>query len=167
MTPIAVLVGAPGAGKTTIGRLLARSLEVGFRDTDVDVEASLGMSVTDIFISLGEPAFRHAEKDAVAQALRDHNGVLALGGGAVLDHDTRELLKEQTVIWLEVDLTHAAQRVGLNTSRPLLLGNVRSTLMKLMEDRAPLYESIATFKISTADKPPRVIVDEILKVLNK
>ena len=167
MSPIAVLVGAPGAGKTTIGRLLARALDVGFRDTDVDIESKSGMSVTDIFVSLGEPAFRHQEQDAVALALQEHDGVLALGGGAILNSQTRLLLKDHFVVWLDVDISHAAQRVGMNTARPLLLGNVRSTLMKLMDDRAPLYQSVAKLRISTGDKVPRIIVDEIKEALAK
>lgn len=166
MSPVIVLVGVPGSGKSTVGRLLARKLDVDFRDTDTDVEAVAGMPITDIFVSLGEPAFRKYEEGAVAAALQEHEGVLSLGGGAVLSEATRRLLANQPVVWLDVDLSHAAQRVGMNQSRPLLLGNVRGTMKKLLEDRAPLYASVARWKIDTADKAPTAVVAEIAKLMN-
>lgn len=165
MTPRVVLVGAPGAGKTTIGRQLARRLGVEFRDTDSDIETAMGMPITDIFVSLGEPAFRHQERISVAEALAEHSGVLSLGGGAVLDSATRALLQGHTVVWLDVDLTNAAARVGMNTSRPLLLGNVRSTLKTLLEDRAPLYAEVASVKFATGETTPSSVVDRIVEWL--
>lgn len=165
MSPIVVLVGVPGSGKSTIGRLLARRLDVDFRDTDTDVETVAGMPITDIFVSLGEPAFRKFEEDAVATALAEHSGVLSLGGGAILSSRTRQLLAEHPVVWLEVDLSSAATRVGLNQSRPLLLGNVRGTLKKLLEDRAPFYASVAKWKVDTAHKAPATIAAEIAELV--
>jgi shikimate kinase len=165
MSPRVVLVGVPGAGKSTVGRLLARKLGVEFRDTDTDVEAVAGMPITDIFVTLGEPAFRKYEEDAVAAALSEHSGVLSLGGGAVLSERTRALLTDQPVVWLEVDLTNATQRVGLNQARPLLLGNVRGTMKKLLDDRAPFYESVATWRVDTTDKTPVALASEIAELV--
>ncbi len=165
MSPVAIIVGAPGAGKTTIGRLLAKKLHVEFRDTDVDIENTAGKSITDVFVENGEPEFRAMEVAAVAKAVEEHDGVLSLGGGAVLSAQTRELLKGYPVIWLQVDLSHAANRVGINTARPLLLGNVRGTLKKLMDDREPLYSEVASIVIETNDKGPSAIVEEIASQL--
>jgi shikimate kinase len=165
MSPKAVLIGIPGAGKSTIGKQLARLWEVDFRDTDSDVEVLANMSISDIFIQLGEPAFRELEREAVLVALKEHSGVLSLGGGAVLDPITRAALKDQTVIWLDVTLADAAHRVGLNTSRPLLLGNVRSTLKNLMDQRADLYTEIATHKVETSGLTPSSVAKVIAKLV--
>jgi shikimate kinase len=166
MSPKAVLVGIPGAGKSTIGRHLARIFEVTFRDTDSDVEASAGMSIADIFGQLGEPAFRELERDAVLKALAEHDGVLALGGGAILDPISRAALKDQTVVWLDVSLAEAAHRVGLNTSRPLLLGNVRSTLKNMMDQRAVLYNEVASHKVETIGLTPSAVAKKIAKLVS-
>jgi shikimate kinase len=142
--PLCVLVGAPGAGKTKLGRLLAAELGVSFRDTDHDVEKVAGKTVAEIFIADGEAAFRTLEADAVARAVTEHAGVLALGGGAVLDPATRELLVGQPVVWLQVSLPVAAARTGMSsTPRPLLMGNLRGTLRKLLAARDPLYAQVA------------------------
>lgn len=165
MSPKAVLIGIPGAGKSTIGKHLARILEVDFRDTDSDVEKSAAMSISDIFVQLGEPAFRELEREAVLKALKEHNGVLALGGGSVIDPITRAALKTHPVIWLDVSLADAAHRVGLNTSRPLLLGNVRSTLKNLMDERAVFYREVATHKVETSGLTPSAVAKQIAKLL--
>lgn len=149
MAPIVVLIGAPGAGKTTVGTLLAREMQREFRDTDHDVESATGRRIADIFVEDGESAFRELEHRAVATALADHRGVLALGGGAVTHEATRELLAQHNVVWLRVGLAAAASRVGLNRERPMLLGNVRATLLKLMEARHPMYESVARHIVDT------------------
>jgi len=159
--PVAVLVGSPGAGKTTVGELLARRLGVTLRDTDADVEAALGMSVADIFLEKGEDAFRAAERDAVDAALAEHPGVLALGGGAVLAERTRAALAGHTVVYLDVELADAAKRVGLARDRPLLLEAPRTRLAALLRERKPLYQQVATIVVETAGRTPAEVADEV------
>jgi shikimate kinase len=160
--PAVVLVGPPGAGKTTVGRLVADRLGIQFRDTDSDIEQTVGKSIGEIFIQTGEPAFRALERDAVRRALVDHPGVLALGGGAVVDPATRALLRGRTVIFLDVGLAAAAERCGLNRSRPLLLTNMRAQLRSLMEERRPYYEEVAASVIDTNGRTAEEVADEVL-----
>ena len=162
MSPRVVLVGAPGSGKSTVGRLLATQLGVGFRDTDADIEIGAAMAISDIFVIHGEAHFRELEKEAVRTALVEHDGILALGGGAILDPETRVLLKEHHVAFLDVTPADAATRVGLNRDRPLLLGNVRGQLMKLMGERRPFYEEVAVLTVSTGDRSAEDVADEIV-----
>lgn len=159
--PLVVLVGAPGAGKSTVGRRVAERLGVPFADTDHLIEEVAGMSVSDIFVTAGEPEFRRLEEDAVAEALRARSGVLALGGGAVLSDRTRHLLAGHRVIWLRVSMSEAATRVGMNTARPLLLGNVRTTLASLLEARTPLYEEVSSAVVDTSDRKIRDVIAEV------
>jgi shikimate kinase len=159
--PRAVLVGPMGAGKSTVGRILAERWGVGVRDTDADVEASAHKSVQDIFVDDGEAAFRALEKQAVASALAEHDGVLSLGGGAVLDPETRAALAGHPVVFLRVGLADAAKRVGLGQGRPLLLGNVRSRIKTLLEERTPIYESVATLVVDTDGRQPAEIAAEV------
>ena len=162
MRPRVVLVGAPGAGKSTVGRLLADRLGVSFRDTDDDVELIAEKSISDIFLDDGEPAFRALERDAAAAALTIHDGVLALGGGAVADARTRELLDGHRVVFLDVGLADAASRVGLNRDRPLLIGNPRAQLKRLLDERRPLYLQVATLTVDTAGRTPDEVVAEVM-----
>jgi len=160
--PIAVLIGAPGAGKSTIGRRVAERLKVPFVDTDALIEEESGMSVADMFVELGEPEFRSREEDAVRRALSEHAGVVALGGGAILSESTRKLLAEHTVVWLRVNVSDASSRVGMNQARPLLLGNVRSRLTQLLNERTPLYESVASITIETDGRAVREVTSSVL-----
>lgn len=163
--PRVVLVGPMGAGKTTVGRLLADVLGVTLRDTDEEVEAVAGRSVQDLFVDEGEARFRELEKAAVAAALADHDGVVSLGGGAVLDADTRTLLRDHEVVFLRVGLADAVKRVGLGVGRPLLLGNVRARIKALLDERAPLYEEVATAVVDTDGRAPADVAEEIRGVL--
>lgn len=140
MSPLIVLVGPMGVGKSTVGRLLAERLGVGYRDTDDDIVAAEGRSIADIFVEEGEPAFRAVEKAAVLRALAGHDGVLALGGGSILDEETRGLLAGQRVVYLSMDVEEAVKRTGLNAARPLLAVNPRKQWRELMEARRHLYE---------------------------
>ena len=124
------------------------------------------MTVAELFVAEGEPAFRQREEDAVAAAL-EGEGVVSLGGGAIMSPATRERLRGHRVIWLQVSLSDAAARVGLNTARPLLLGNVRQTMGRLLEERAPLYAEVATVTIDTAGRPIREVVDDVLEVVGR
>jgi shikimate kinase len=160
--PSHVLVGAPGAGKTTVGRLLAERLGVAFRDTDADVEVVAGKEIADIFYADGEQAFRALERSAVAAALAEHDGVLALGGGAVLAPGTRALLRGHHVVLLEVGLSAAADRVGLNRTRPVLALNPRAQLRTLLEERLPLYREVAVLSVPTDGRTPAEVVDAVL-----
>lgn len=166
MSPRVVLVGVPGSGKTTVGTLLAQRLGVSFRDTDQDVETAEGKPVPDIFVDSGEPYFRELERAAVATALREHDGVLALGGGAVLDAGTRELLVEQPTVWLQVGASAGAHRVGLDVPRPVLLGNVRGRLMTLLAERGPLYAEVARATVDTEGRTPDEVADLVLAALD-
>ena len=133
--------------------------QVGRRQAGAVVEQADGRSVADIFVESGEHRFRELERTAVAAALRDHDGVLALGGGAVMDPGSRELLSGHRVVFLRVGLADAAQRVGLGVSRPMLLGNVRARVKQLLDERAPVYESVATLTVDTDG----VDVDEVVR----
>jgi len=167
LSPVVVLVGPPGAGKTTVAESLAARLGVSFRDTDQDVEAGEGVSVQDIFIDHGEAHFRALEEKAVAAALSDHDGVLALGGGAVLSAATRELLQQHRVLFLDVSLPAAVARVGMNGNRPLLLGNVRAQMKNLLDQRRPLYAEVARFTIVTDDLDAAQVTDQALTLIEE
>ncbi|GAA4713939.1 shikimate kinase [Nocardioides conyzicola] len=160
-----VLIGPMGSGKTTVGGLLAARLGTSVRDTDHDVEATAGRAISEIFVDEGEEVFRALERAAVAEALATHDGVLALGGGAVLDPDTRALLAGHDVVFLRVGLSDAVKRVGLGTSRPLLLGNVRGRIKALLDERTPIYESVATLAVETDGREPDDVADEIVAAL--
>jgi shikimate kinase len=164
--PRAVLVGAPGAGKSTIGTLVAAALGVPFRDVDDDIEAVAGKPIPDIFVDDGEEHFRKLETQAVIAALDGFDGVLALGGGAVLAAENRAALARHTVVYLVVDVADAISRVGLGQGRPLLALNPRATLRHLLSQRRPLYEEVATVVVNTDGRTPEEVTADVLKQLD-
>jgi shikimate kinase len=164
--PVLVLVGPPASGKTTVGTAVAELLAVPFRDTDRDIEDVAGTSVADVFVQRGEAHFRALEEQAVAQAFATHDGVLALGGGAVLSDASRALLVAHAaaggvVVWLDVDLPSAAKRVGLSRDRPILGVNPRAMLRQMLEIRAPLYREVATHTVATGGREPGDVIAEV------
>ncbi|MFF7644705.1 shikimate kinase [Streptomyces canus] len=165
MSPAVVLVGPMGVGKSTVGRLLAERLATGYRDTDDDIVAEQGRAIAEIFVDEGEAAFRAIEKAAVRRALAQHDGILALGGGSILDEDTRALLAGQRVLYLSMDVEEAVKRTGLNAARPLLAVNPRKQWRELMEARRHLYESIATAVVATDGRTPEEVTDIALDAL--
>ena len=170
MAPRVVLIGPPGAGKSSVARALARRLGLAATDTDDDVERAAGKPVASIFIDDGEAAFRELERAAVSAALADHDGVLALGGGAVMDPETEAAVKGYrdaggTVVFLDVSLAEAAPRVGLNTARPLLLESPRAKWQALMEVRRPVYARLASVRVPTDGLRPNQIAARIAGLL--
>ena len=159
--PVAILIGPPGAGKSTVGPLLAARLAVGFLETDEQVEVTAGKPVGDIFIEDGEAAFRALEREAVARAVASHVGVLGLGGGAVIDPGTQRLLAGRPVVYLATGFAAAAKRVGMDTPRPLLIGNPRARLRELLEQRLPIYEKLARITVTTDGRAPDEIADDV------
>ncbi|GGQ66516.1 shikimate kinase [Streptomyces flaveolus] len=164
-TPLIVLVGPMGVGKSTVGQLLAERLGTAYRDTDEDIVSAQGRTIAEIFVDEGEPAFRALEKQAVHTALAEHDGVLALGGGAILDADTRGLLAGRRVVYLSMDVEEAVKRTGLNAARPLLAVNPRKQWRELMEARRHLYEEVATVVVATDGRTPEEVTQAALDAL--
>jgi shikimate kinase len=165
MSPVVVLVGPMGVGKSTVGQLLAERLGTGYRDTDDDIVAEQGRAIAEIFVDEGEAAFRAIEKRAVLRALAEHEGVLALGGGAILDEGTRAELAGLDVVYLSMDVEEAVKRTGLNAARPLLAVNPRKQWRELMEARRHLYEGIATAVVATDGRTPEEVTEAALDAL--
>ena len=161
MSAVIVIVGAPGAGKSTVGALLASRLGVPFRDVDQVIEEEAGKPVAEIFADDGEPAFRALEVETTLRLL-EQSGVLSLGGGAVISAEIRQALAHHEVIWLQVSAAQAVRRVGMNEARPLLLGNVRGRLIKLLNERTPLYSQVASQTVTTDDRAAEQVVELIL-----
>jgi len=161
-----ILIGPPGAGKSTIGHSLAKKMKVKFADTDALIEAKLDKKISDIFVDLGEPVFRVEELIVLAEVLQSDNGVVSLGGGAPISPQAQELLRNSgaIVIFLDISLGKAAARVGFNRDRPLLLGNPRAQWNELMSSRRPIYESLATAVVPVDDRSVNEICADILAV---
>jgi shikimate kinase len=166
MAPKAVLIGLPGSGKSTIGRRLAKSLEVALLDTDAAIEQTTGRTIPDIFESDGEKEFRRIEEEVIREALGSHDGVLSLGGGAITSPGVREALSGHTVIYLEISATEGVRRTGGTTVRPLLAGGDRAEKFRaLMSERVPLYRRAATIRVNTNRRNPGAVVRYIVSRL--
>lgn len=166
MTPRAVLIGPPGAGKSTIGRRLAQALDLPLLDTDAEIERTTGRTIPDIFGTDGEPAFRRIEEEVVADALARHDGIVSLGGGAILSERTRALLQDRTVIYLEISVAEGLRRTGTNTTRPLLAGaDPAAKYRESMRRRRPLYRQAATIRVRTDGRSPGRVVQQVLAKL--
>jgi shikimate kinase len=164
VSPRFVVVGPPGAGKTTVSELLAKQLDLAFRDVDADIVETAGKPISDIFTDDGEPVFRALEEEAVARALAEHDGVLALGGGAILSQTTRDRLKAHTVVFLNVGMAEGVRRTGLASNRPLLSGvNPRATFKALLDARLPLYREVATIEVLTDALDPEQVTEAVIK----
>jgi shikimate kinase len=163
VTPRAVLIGPPGAGKSTIGRRLARAIDVEVFDTDAAIEHETGRSIPEIFAEDGEPAFREIEEDVVRRALLEQDGVVSLGGGAILSDATRARLAGHTVVYLEISVAEGLRRTGANTSRPLLNGgDPRQKYRELMRRRRPLYREVATIRLRSDGRSPARLVQQLV-----
>ncbi len=163
--PRLVLIGPPGAGKTTTGELVAARLGVPVHDTDAAIEVGEGRSIAEIFIADGEGAFRALERDEVVRALAEEPGVVVLGGGAPMDPFVQKALSGAEVVFLDVGIADAAKRVGFDASRPLLAVNPRATWTMLMKDRRPVYERLATHSVDTAGRTAQEVSDEIIALV--
>jgi len=163
-----VLIGPPGAGKSSIGKNLAKRMNRTFIDTDEMVEKRSGKKISEIFLEDGEQQFRALEKESVLEALQQSDSVISLGGGAVLDTDTQAVLREMNrVVYLEVSISNAAPRIGFNRDRPLLLGNPRQQWLALMEHRKPIYESLAKYLVSTDNRKVNEVAEILMEELTK
>ena len=160
-----VLIGAPGAGKSTVGRALADKLDLNFSDTDSLIEQSTGKTITDIFVVDGEPVFRAHELKVLKEVLQSEGTVLSLGGGAPISEEAQNLITNSgsLVVFLDVSLSTAAPRVGFNRDRPLLLGNPRAQWQALSDQRRPIYERLANLAIKVDDMDVDAIVSAIIK----
>jgi len=162
-----VLIGPPGAGKSSIGKSLAKELSLPFIDSDTEIEKSSGKKISEIFVDDGEPHFRALEVEKVKQLLQDFEGIVSLGGGAPINTEISQILESATypVIFIDVSIAQAAVRIGFNKDRPLLLINPRQQWMNLMSVRRPVYEKLASDTVSSDSKKPqevaKIIVEKI------
>lgn len=162
-----VLIGLMGAGKTTIGRRLARSLGVAFADSDYEIEQAANMSVSDIFESYGEAEFRGVERRVIARLMDGKPRVIATGGGAFMNDETQKLILDQAIsIWLDADIDVLVERTGRRDTRPLLKkGNPEQILRDLAAERNPVYAR-ATLSVKSSEGPHENVVSRMVKSLN-
>ncbi|HEY7600115.1 MAG TPA: shikimate kinase [Candidatus Limnocylindrales bacterium] len=161
-----VLIGMMGAGKTAVGRRLAKVLGWPFQDADAAIEEAAGTTISNIFAEIGEAAFREKERRVIARLLGEENQVLALGGGAFVDPTTRALVRARALsIWLHADLDTLVRRTGRPCKRPLLAeGDPRAKLAELLERRTPIYAE-ADLMVDSSNAPVGAVVNRVLEAL--
>lgn len=163
-----VLIGPPGSGKSSVGKALSRKLSRPWIDTDTEVESRAGKKISEIFLEDGEATFRALERDVVDQAMGSEAAIVSLGGGSVLNESSQKrITTAKEVVFLDVSISNAAPRVGFNKDRPLLAINPRQQWLQLMEKRRPIYESLATITVSTDNKKPDQVADEIIEAIEQ
>lgn len=165
-SPRVVLVGPPGAGKSTIGRRLARAMNLPLVDSDELIAKGEGMPTGEVFSELGEERFREVEAEYVARSLAS-GGVVSLGGGAVLTESTRKLLQAHNVVWIDVSVEEGVRRTSGNNSRPVLMSDdPEAHYRALLESREPYYREVAMHRVRTDSRPPQRLVAEILALID-
>lgn len=163
-----VLIGPPGSGKSSVGKALSRKLSRPWIDTDTEVESRAGKKISEIFLEDGEATFRAIESDVVDEVMGSEAGIVSLGGGSVLNESSQKrITTAKEVVFLDVSISNAAPRVGFNKDRPLLAINPRQQWLQLMEKRRPIYESLATITVSTDNKKPDQVADEIIEAIEQ
>ena len=163
-----VLIGPPGSGKSSVGKALSRKLSLPWIDTDTEVESRAGKKISEIFLEDGEATFRSLERDVVDQVMGSEAAIVSLGGGSVLNESSQKrITTAKEVVFLDVSISNAAPRVGFNKDRPLLAINPRQQWLQLMEKRRPIYESLATITVSTDNKKPDQVADEIIEAIEQ
>jgi shikimate kinase len=166
MAPKAVLVGMPGSGKSTIGRRLAKAMELPLLDTDAKIVEQTGREVADIFANDGEHECRRIEEEVVRAVLAEHDGIVSLGGGAITSPGVREVLAGHTVVYLEISAAEGIRRTSGGTVRPLLAGDDSARKYReLMAQRVPLYRRVATIRVNTNRRNPGAVVRCIVERL--
>jgi shikimate kinase len=163
MAPKAVLMGMPGSGKSTIGRRLAKAMDLTLLDTDIKIVETTGRAIADIFTNDGEKEFRRIEEEVVRKALAEHDGIVSLGGGAITSPGVREALAGHTIIFLEISAAEGIRRTTGGTVRPLLAGpDPAQKYRDLMAQRVPLYRRVATMRVNTNRRNPGAVVRYIV-----
>ena len=170
MTKKIVLIGPPGAGKTSIGKALSKEIGLAFIDSDAEIERISGKTISEIFVDQGEEVFRKTEVETVTRILAEFEGVVALGGGAPINPEIQKVLlnSEYPVIFIDVSISQAANRIGFNKDRPLLMINPRQQWLHLMSERRPIYEKLATITVSSDNSKPAEVANTITeKIVSK
>jgi shikimate kinase len=163
--PVLILVGPPGSGKSTVGRLAAERLGVAFRDFDDDMEQAHGLPAGELVVQLGREKFQESERELLTTLLPEFTGVLALGGGTPTAPGVPALLEPYHVVFLDVDLEHLLRREGLVPLHPWLLPNPRAHLKELLNTRRPVYTEVAAATVPTSDRTPEDVLAEVLATL--
>ena len=163
--PVLILVGPPGSGKSTVGRLAAARLGVDFRDFDDDVERAHGLPAGELVVQLGREKFQESERELLTTLLPEFTGVLALGGGTPTAPGVPALLQPYHVVFLDVDLEHLLRREGLVPLHPWLMPNPRAHLKELLNTRRPVYTQVAAATVPTSDRTPENVLADVLATL--